>query len=71
VTVNYRGNPNTVFYRSFDAFKMLHETLHVVTGLGDDELAAALGVDISKFGGDSQLSSNSINARLEEMGCKP
>jgi YD repeat-containing protein len=69
VTVDYYGNPNTVFYRSFDAQKMLHEALHIVTGLGDDELAAALGVDISKFQGDSELSSASINQKLKEAGC--
>jgi hypothetical protein len=69
VTATYQGNANTVFYKSMDAQRMLHETLHVVTGLDDNHLAAALGIDISKFGGDFQLSSDAINKRLREKGC--
>lgn len=67
---NYNGNSNTVFYAEYDWLKILHESLHVTTGLSDDELAAALGVDISKHSGDAQLSSASINKRLKEKGCK-
>jgi hypothetical protein len=69
VTVTYRGNPNTVFYRGIDAQRMLHEALHVITGLGDNELAAALGIGLSASDQDSELSSDAINKRLREKGC--
>jgi hypothetical protein len=70
VVGNFNGDPNTVFYKSIKAGSLLHETLHTLTGLDDNELAAALGVDITKFKGNSDLASDAINKRLKEMGCR-
>ncbi len=67
---NYNGNPNTAFYRGFEGVKILHEALHIATGLGDDDLAKKLGIDITPFGGDSQLASQAITKKLKENGCK-
>ncbi len=67
---NYNGNPNTVFYRSFDSLSILHEALHVASRLNDEELARTLGIDVAQFNGDKDLASQAITQRLKENGCK-
>ena len=67
---NYQGNPNTAFYRSFNSVRLLHETLHIVTGKNDNDLAVALGIDIKPFDGDYKLASSAITDALKANGCK-
>jgi len=65
----YNGNANTAFYRKISALIVLHEILHIVSGLADNALAAKLGIDISQFHGDYELASAEITASLQRHGC--
>ena len=65
----YNGNPNTAFYRKVSALIVLHEILHIVTGLADNDLAKKLGIDISQFYGDYELASAEITEALKRHGC--
>jgi hypothetical protein len=67
---NYNGNSNTAFYRSMSSVGVLHEMLHVATGLGDNDLAVKLGIDITPFKGDYELASDAITQALKDNGCK-
>ena len=66
---NYNGNPNTAFYRSMSSVGVLHEMLHVATGLGDKDLAVKLGIDITSFKGDYELASDAITEALKHNHC--
>jgi hypothetical protein len=65
----YNGNANTAFYRKISALIVLHEILHIVSGLADNALATKLGIDISQFHGDYELASAEITASLQRHGC--
>jgi hypothetical protein len=65
----YSGNANTAFYRKISAIIVLHEILHIVSGLADNALATKLGIDISQFHGDYELASAEITASLQRHGC--
>jgi hypothetical protein len=65
----FNGNTNTAFYRKISAIIVLHEILHIVSGLADNALATKLGIDISQFHGDYELASAEITASLQRHGC--
>jgi len=65
----YNGNSNTAFYRKISALIVLHEILHIVSGLADNDLAMKLGIDIQQFYGDYELASAEITAALQRHGC--
>ena len=65
----YNGNSNTAFYRKISSLIVLHEILHIVSGLADNPLAIKLGIDISRFHGDYELASAEITGALKRHGC--
>jgi len=70
VVANYRGNPNSAFYQKINAVTTLHEMLHIITGLGDDDLAKRLGINTREFNHDYELSSTAITEILRKRGCE-
>ena len=62
----YSSNPNSAYYRNFSPVTMLHESLHIVTGLGDTDLAVRLGLNPT---GESERNSAAITRALRENGC--
>jgi len=65
----YNGNSNTAFYRKISSLIVLHEILHIVSGLADNALATKLGIDIEQFYGDYELASAEITEVLKRHGC--
>jgi len=70
VVASYRGYSNSAFYQKIDPVTMLHEMLHIITGMGDDDLAKRLGIDITEFNRDYELSSTAITAKLKKYACE-
>jgi len=60
------GTGGRIFYRGFQATTTLHENLHVLTGLGDVDLANKLGL---KFDGTGDSASSAISQALRDNGC--
>jgi YD repeat-containing protein len=69
-TYNLNNSIKTITEPYGEVVKYSADKTSRLTAIGDSSVASALGVDITKFKGDSQLSSASINKKLKEMGCK-
>ena len=66
VTATY-GNPNNIYFRSsgISTITILHESLHSLSGLGDEDLASRLGFP----GLTHDAASAAISASLTAHGC--
>ena len=60
------GNPATVYYRTFGTQQVLHESLHIATGLNDINLANKLGLT---YNGTRDGASMAIDRALKDNGC--
>jgi hypothetical protein len=67
MTATFGGNPNVVFFRSsgITSTTILHEALHSITGLGDIDLAAKLGLGNLTH----DAASAAISKALKDNGC--
>lgn len=60
------GSGGRIFYKNFGSTTVLHENLHVLTGMNDVDLANKLGLT---HNGTTESASQAISAALKANGC--